>query len=320
MPGHARPFRFGIINEQMTTAAAWVEGTQSAERLGYATFLIRDHFVPDYFGDQFAPIAALMAAASATTTLRVGTLVIDNDYRHPVVLAKEAATLDLLSGGRLELGLGAGWLRSDYAQAGLPYDPNGVRIARFAESLQVLKGLFADGPLTFYGEHYQIATLDGFPKPAQRPGPPILIGAGKRKMLQLAGRDADIVGFLTTSVASGSVEDDPRERLPESIAQKLAWVREGAGDRFGAIELSLIPTVILTDDRAGATDQLIRERGWRGISPEQVWAMPSVLIGTIAEMVADIRSRRAEYGFSYYVVADAQRDLCAPLVGELAGR
>src|SRR3954447_8040460 len=146
MAKQQRPFRFGVINERMGTAAGWVAQARKAESLGYATLLLRDHFVPDYFGDQVAPLTALVAAACAATTLRVGTLVFDNDYRHPVLLAKEAATLDLLSGGRLELGIGAGWLRTEYERAGLPYDSNGVRVSRLEEGIAVLKGLFADGP------------------------------------------------------------------------------------------------------------------------------------------------------------------------------
>src|SRR5919106_2955072 len=156
------PFRFGVINEHMTTRQHWIAQARRAEGLGFATMLIRDHFVPDFFGDQFAPFAALMAAASVTTTLRIGNLVIDNDYRHPVVLAKEAATLDLLSDGRFELGLGAGWLQTEYEQAGLPFGPPGVRISRMEEAISVLKGLFAVGPLTFSGTHYTIAGLEGY--------------------------------------------------------------------------------------------------------------------------------------------------------------
>lgn len=315
-----RPFRFGVINERMGTATEWVAAARKAEAHGYATFLLRDHFVTEPFGDQFAPIAALMAAACATTTLRVGTLVCDNDYRHPVVLAKEAATLDLLSGGRLELGLGAGWARAEYEAAGMTYDANGVRIARLEEAIQVLNGLFADGPLTFAGEHYQIAGLDGFPKPVQRPGPPLLIGAGKPRMLGLAGRYADIVSFLTISVASGAVVDAAKERLADAVEAKIALVREGAGARFDQIELSLIPTVVVTNDRDAATERLIREREWRGVTPEEVWTMPSVLIGTPARIAEDIVARRERYGFSYYVFAGSQLEACAPVVEALAGR
>jgi len=239
-------FRFGIINEHMTTREAWLAGAQRAETLGYATFLIRDHFAPDFFGDQFAPFAALMAAAMVTTTLRVGTLVIGNDYRHPVVLAKEAATLDLLSGGRFELGIGAGWLRSEYDQAGMSYDAAGLRVSRLAEAVRVVKGLFGCKPLNHDGKHYTIRGLNGYPKPAQRQGVPLLIGGGHQRVLTLAGREADIVGILTSSVASGTMTQDPAERLPESVSQKLEWVRQGAGERIGAIELNLVPSFIVT--------------------------------------------------------------------------
>jgi probable F420-dependent oxidoreductase len=313
------PFRFGVINEHPLAPAAWIAHVRRAEALGYATFLIRDHFVPDFFGDQFAPLIALMAAACATTTLRVGTIVIDNDYRHPVLLAKEAATLDLLSGGRLELGLGAGWLQKEYEQAGMTYDAPGVRIGRLAESINVLKGLFADGPLTFQGEHYAIADLEGFPKPAQRPHPPILIGGGNRRILRLAGREANSVGILTTSVATGTVVDATAERLPAAVEQKLAWVREGAGERFPAIELSLIPTIILAEDRRSRAERLIAERGWSGVTVDDLLAMPSLLIGTADEIADDLVARRERYGFSYYIVADGSMETFAPLVARLAG-
>ncbi|HEU0115683.1 MAG TPA: TIGR03621 family F420-dependent LLM class oxidoreductase [Thermomicrobiales bacterium] len=315
-----RPFRFGVINERFGSPREWTERARRAEALGYATFLIRDHLVADYFGDQFAPLPALMAAALATTTLRVGTLVLDNDFRHPALLAKEAATLDFLSGGRLELGLGAGWLKREYDAAGIPYDPAGVRIDRLEESIAVLQGSFADGPFTFTGRHYQVDGLDSFPKPAQRPGPPLLIGAGRRRMLTLAGREADIVGFLSVAVGSGVVADDPAERLPAAVAEKIDWAREGAGDRWSEIELSMmVPTPIATDDRRAATDALIRERGWTGIAPEQVWEMPSVLIGSTDQIVEDLLRRREEFGFSYYVVADDAMEAFAPIVAELAG-
>lgn len=317
---HPHPFRFGVINEQSHNPQTWMNHARRVEDLGYATFLIRDHFVPDYFGDQLAPFSALTAAALATTTLRVGTLVIDNDYRHPVVLAKEAATLDALSGGRLELGLGAGWLRTEYAQAGLPFDSAGTRISRLAESLRVLNGLFADGPFTYAGEHYHVTNLDGYPKPIQRPRPPILVGGGQKRMLMLAGREADIISMLTTSVASGALSDDPTERLAESVRQKIEWVRQGAGERFAQIEFNLIPALVFTDDRQSAAERMIRERGWANVTVDQVLAMPSVLIGTPEQMVDQMEERRELYGFSYYVVPDNRMVEFAPLVARLAGR
>jgi probable F420-dependent oxidoreductase len=315
----SRPYRFGVINEQVLPAERWIAHVRRVEAEGYSTFLIRDHFVPDYFGDQLAPIAALMAAAGATRTLRVGSLVFDNDYRHPALLAKEAATIDLLSGGRLELGLGAGWLRAEYEQAGMPFDPPGVRISRLEEAIHIIKGLFADEPLTFAGQHYTIANLRGVPKPTQQPRPPILIGAGQKRMLTLAGREADIVGILTTSVASGTLAADPAERLAESVAQKVEWVRQGAGERFHDLELSLVPTFMITDQRRRRTEQYINEHGWQGISVEQVWEMPAVFVGSIEQIVEDMRARRERYGFSYFVISDHDLAAAAPIVARLAG-
>jgi probable F420-dependent oxidoreductase len=220
------------------------------------------------------------------------------------VLAKEAARLDLLSGGRLELGLGAGWLRSEYDSAGLPFDSAGTRIEHLEETIEILNGIFGDG----------------YPKPVQRPRPPLLIGGGRRRVLTLAGRAADIVGILTTSVATGTVVDDPSERLAEVVARKLAWVREGAGPRYSDIELSLIPTLLFDEDRERAAWDLIAARGWVGVSSADVLAMPSVFIGSVSGIVDQMEERRARYGFSYYVVSDRQLDRVAPLVARLTGR
>jgi probable F420-dependent oxidoreductase len=313
------PFRFGVINEQMKPPTAWFDHVRRVEALGYATFLLRDHFVPDFFGDQYAPLPALMAAAGVTTTLRLGTMVIDNDYRHPVLLAKEAATLDCLSGGRCELGIGAGWLRGEYEQAGLPFDRAGVRIDRLEEALRVVKGLWADGAFTFAGAHYQVTGIDGVPKPQQHPHPPLLIGGGKERMLRLAGREADIVGILTTDVSRGTLVSDLSERTPAAVMQKVEWIREAAGARFDRIELSLIPTVIVTDERHRQTEALIRENGWDA-TVEEIWEMPSILVGSVEQIAEDLRVRRERYGFSYYVVSDAEMEAFAPVVATLAGR
>jgi probable F420-dependent oxidoreductase len=312
------PFRFGVINEQMKAPSAWFDHVRRVEALGYTTLLLRDHFVPDFFGDQYAPLVALMAAASVTTTLRLGTMVIDNDYRHPVMLAKEAATLDCLSGGRFELGIGAGWLRTEYEQAGLPFDRAGVRIDRLEESIRVMKGIWAEAPTTFAGQHYQVTGMNGVPKPLQRPHPPLLIGGGKERMLKLAGREADIVGILTSDVSSGTLISDIRERMAAAVHQKIDWIRQGAGHRFDQIELSLIPTIIFTDDRRSHIESLIRQQGW-DITVEAVLQMPSMLIGSIEEIAQDLQARRESYGFSYYVVADDQMEAFAPVVAQLGG-
>jgi len=258
-----KPFRFGVIAEQMSTRKTWIAKAQHVEELGYSTLLIRDHFVPDFFGNQFAPIAAMMSAADVTTTLCIGTMVIDNDFRHPVMLAKEAATIDLLSGGRLEFGIGAGWLASEYEQSGIPYNPAGVRISRMIESIAILKGLWSGEPVTFQGDHYQTENLTSFPRPAQQPHPPILIGGGSKRILTYAGREADIVSVLTTAVGSGVVVDEPLNRTTEKVAERIGWIRDGAGDRFDQIELSMIPAVIVTDDLRGSTLALIKKKGWQ---------------------------------------------------------
>ncbi len=216
-----RAFRFGVIDESSLSQEEWVQKAQRVEQLGYNTFLIRDHFIQGDFKHQLAPIPALMAAADATKELRVGSLVFANDYRHPVVLAKEAATLDLLSGGRFELGIGAGWLRSEYEQTGIPFDSPGIRVERMQEALHILKGIFAEKPLTFAGKHYTITHLESFPKPSQKPHPPLLIGAGSKRMLSIAAREADIIGILPKALTNGTISEDPAERLAETIARKV---------------------------------------------------------------------------------------------------
>ena len=215
--------------------------------------------------------------------------------------------------------MGAGWLQSEYDQAGMAYDPPGVRIQRLHEAITVLKGLFAEPPLTFAGDHYRINNLNGFPKPAQRPHPPIVIGAGHKRMLMLAGREANTVGILTTSVATGRVVDDPLARTAERVAEQVAWVREGAGARFGEVELSTVATLIVTERRRARTEQWVRERGWSGITAEQVWDMPAVLIGSVDQIADDLRGRREQLGFSYYVLSDHEVEAAAPLVARLAG-
>jgi probable F420-dependent oxidoreductase len=312
-----RPFRFGVIHERPPPPPTWGSHLRRVEDLGFSTFLIRDHLVPDFFGDQPAPLVALASAAALTNRLRLGTMVLAVDYRHPVVLAKEAATLDLLSGGRLELGLGAGWLRREYESAGLTFDSAGTRIDRLEETIRILGGLFGDGPFSFAGKHYTVTELDGYPKPVQRPGPPLLIGGGRRRVLTLAGRVADIVGILTTSVATGTIVDDASERLASAVTQKLAWVREGAGARYPDIELSLIPTLLFEKDRERAASDLISARGWNGVTPSDVLAMPSVFIGSVSEIEDQMEERRARYGFSYYVVSDRHLDGAATLVARL---
>lgn len=313
------PFRFGCINEQMKPAKEWREHVRKIESLGYDILLMRDHFVPDVFGDTFGPIAALMSAADVTSTLRVGSMVICNDFRHPAVLAKEVATIDLLSEGRFELGLGAGWMRDEYERMGLEFDPPSLRIKRLEESLFALRGLTAADTFSHQGQNYSIRELDGFPKPVQK-RIPVMIGGGNRKILNLAGREADIVGILLTNVSSGVAVNDPLGRSSEAVMQRLQWVKEGAGERFDELELNSAVEVVVTDDRLFATEEFIAQRGWREVTVEQVWDMPSVFIGSREYIADEMFARRERFGFSYYWVADNKMEEFAPLVRALSGK
>jgi probable F420-dependent oxidoreductase len=311
--GHPRPFRFGVQLSTARSSAEWVELARKAEDLGYATL-----FVPDHFGDQLAPMLALTAAAGATTSLRLGPLVLDNDYRHPVTLAKEATTLDLLSDGRLELGMGAGWMTSDYERSGIPMDPPGTRIDRLTEGIAVLKGLFGESPFTFEGRHYQVSELDGRPQPTQRPHPPLLIGGGGQRMLELAAREADIVG-INPAVRSGRRDvEAARDGTAAVLDRKLAWVRDAAGERYDDIELNfLIFVCAVTDDRQETIETMAPVFG---LSPEEVGEYPHAWFGTVDEICDALVERRERWDMSYPVVMgpDAMT-AAAPIVARLAG-
>jgi probable F420-dependent oxidoreductase len=311
---HERPFRFSVQCSSLpgVTGPAWAELARTVEDLGYSTLTIADHL-----DDQLATVPALMAAADATSMLRVGALVFCNDYKHPVVLAKEAATIDLLSGGRLELGLGAGWMTSDYERSGIALDPASARIARLAEGIAVVKGLMADAPLTFAGDHYRVTRLDGLPKPVQRPHPPILVGGGGRKILTLAGQEADIVG-LNVSLAKGVIDADAGPNATvDATLEKVGWVREAAGDRWADIELQIrVHLALVTNDRAGAAELLAA--GF-GLTPEQARVTPHALCGSVEQIADDLVERRERFGISAIGLSvDALHDV-APVVARLAG-
>ncbi len=307
-----RPFRFGVQSKTAASRSEWVELARKIEDRGYSSLTM-----PDHFDDQLAPAVALMAAADATETLRIGALVWCNDYRHPVVFAKEAATLDLLSEGRLELGIGAGWMAADYAQAGIEHDRAGVRIERMVEAVDVLKGLFGDEPFSYDGEHYSIDNLDSTPKPVQKPHPPFLIGGGGPRMLRTAGRLADIVG-VNPNLSSGEINvDTAQDATPERYAEKLAWVREGAGERFDEIELQVRTFIVqVTDDRQAMAEMLAASMG---VTVEEGLASPLAMVGTPSQIAEDLRERRERYGFSYVVVGAEEFEAFAPVVAELAG-
>ncbi len=308
----ARPFRFGLQASSAPDAAAWRELARKAEDLGYATLTVADHL-----DDQLATTPAIMAAADATSTLRLGALVYCNDYHHPVVLAKEAATLDLLSSGRFEMGLGAGWMTTDYERAGIALDPPKLRIDRMTEALAVIKGLFADGPMHFVGDHYTIRGLEGTPKPVQRPHPPILIGGGGKHILQVAAREADIVG-LNIRLDHGRIDDTagPTATL-DSTRRKLAWIREAAGERFDRLELQTrIHLVEITNDRRALAEVIGPAFG---LTPDEALECPHALAGNVDDIVEQCVARREDLGLSYIGVGVEAIDTMAPVVARLAG-
>jgi probable F420-dependent oxidoreductase len=307
-----RPFRFGVQEHSSPSGRAWREKARLVESLGYKAL-----YLPDHFGDQLGPIAALMAAADATSALRVGPLVFDNDYRHPAVLAKEVATLDLLSEGRFDLGLGAGWMASDYDQTGIPFDSPGVRIERMEEGLAIIKGLLAGGEFSFTGKHYSIKSLEGLPLPVQKPHPPILLGGGGRRMLGVAAREADIVN-VNFDLREGRVNPSlARTGLASATDQKMVWVREAAGDRFDDIELSVtIFFASITDDRESLGGALMRGLGYE---LADVLETPHFLIGTVDQVVETLRARRQRYGISYVILPGEVAESFAPVVERLTG-
>lgn len=309
---HDRRFRFGVQISTATSADEWATLARRAEELGYSSV-----FMPDHFGEQLSPGPGLMAAADATTDLRIGTLVYANDYKHPVVLAKEVATLDLLSGGRFEFGLGAGWMNTDYEQSGIPHDRAGIRIDRLAEALTVCRGLFGPDPVTFDGEHYQLSEMVGMPKPVQSPHPPFLIGGGGKRVLTLAAQEADIVG-INPKIASGAVDTETAQNgAPELTDQKIQWVKDGAGDRYADLELNmLVFAVVVTDDKQGVAEMMAP---MFGLDPGLVADYPLAWIGTEDEIVESLQARRDRWDVSYLVIQADAMETAAPIVARLAG-
>lgn len=309
-----RPFRFTIqcSSPSVVDRRSWRELARRCEDLGYSTLTVSDHL-----DEQVAPTAALMAAADATTTLRVGSMVFCNDFRHPVALAKEAATLDVLSDGRFDLGLGAGWLRSDYQRAGITLDPPGVRIDRLAEAITVIKELLGDQPCSFSGRYYHLDGLSGTPKPLQRPHPPIFIGGGGRRLLTLAARQADIVG-LNPVMASGAVDASiGPDATCAAVARKVAWIRQAAGARWDRLEIQTrVHAVIITEDRWKVAGDMA---GLFGLTPEEALGSPHALCGTVSQIADDLVAWRERHGISVIGLPLDALESLAPVVARLAG-
>lgn len=305
------PFRFAVTASQADSAGQWTALARRAEELGYSSIL-----VPDHLGRQLSPIAALSAAAAVTTTLHIGGFVFANDFRHPLILAREAATLDLLSGGRLELGLGAGWRTADYRQLGMPYDAPGRRIDRLVESIGLIKRLLAGETVTHQGPNYRLGEARVWPRPVQRPHPRILMGGGGPRMLRLAAHQADIVGFIPQFSQRGrpiltDVTEGPLDR-------KVASVREAAADRFERLELNLF----IADAGMVGSGQPVQRSVVTAAKSATVGLLgsPYLLYGTLRQLRELLERRRERTGISYYSIMQGSMEAMAPLVAALADR
>jgi probable F420-dependent oxidoreductase len=298
----------------------WLDLARCAEASGYASLMIPDHL------GRLSPFPALMAAAGATSQIKLSTYVLNQDFRPPAILAQEAASVQLLTGGRLELGIGAGWALHEYTQAGLKYDDAATRVSRFEEYLQVVKGLLAaEEPFSFKGKFFQ---LEGYaPLPRYASPPPILVGGGSRRILGMSGRLADIISISTRASPDGRV-DMPNIRLG-AVEKKLKYIQESACDRFDQIELNMtIRDVRLTDDRRRAARELLGE--WHSVpqrlanveqvTEDDVLDSPHVAIGTVEQLVEQLEVARERWGIAYIEVSSTDAEAIAPVMERLAGR
>jgi probable F420-dependent oxidoreductase len=295
-----------------SSGADWVATARKAEELGYSALLM-----PDHYGDQLGVIPALTAAAAATTNLRVGSLVFANDFRHPALLAKDTATIDLLSDGRLEVGVGAGWMDDDYRWTGVPHDSAGTRISRMIEAIEVLRGLWGPEPFSYSGEHYTITEMNGMPKPVQAGGPPLIVGGGGKRVLTTAARLADIVG-VNPNVGAGSFGPAAIASMSaDATDEKLTWVRDAAGDRFDDLEISILKFVTtVTDDRDTVAEKV---GGAMGIDAATILASPHTMVGSAEQIADELVEQRDRWQGSYVTVQLDAIDTFAPVVAALAG-
>ena len=315
-----RPFRFVAGAGDLVDGRTLIEQARRAESTGYSAVAPADHLLA-----QLSPLPALAMIAGATERLRLSTFVLNNDLHHPAYLASELATIDLLSDGRLEIGLGAGWNRAEYDQSGIAWEPVGTRIERLEESVAVLKGLFGDGPFTFAGRHYRITAMDGEPKPVQRPHPPLMIGGGGRRILGLAAREADIVNFGPRQPKDGKI--DVASYLLPALEEQVGWVREAAGPRFEDLELLTynswtVGTPVITDHgRREAEEQAaaVRNRTGYPLTAEELLDSPHAYIGSVDFLVDKIRGLRERFGISCFMLDGVDTFAMAPVVERLAG-
>jgi probable F420-dependent oxidoreductase len=318
-----RPFRFGTGLGRAVGSDTLIDRALHVEKLGFSTVAVADHV-----SAPLAPLIALQAVADATTTLRTTMNMLDQDFRHPVMLAKELATLDVLSGGRVEVGIGAGWMKEDYEQTGIVFDRPAVRIERLEEVVIILKGLFACGTFSFEGKHFTITGVEGTPRPMQQPRPPIMIGGGARKVLSVAGRQADIVG-LTAPNTGGSVWITADGYSADALAGKVGWIRDAAGDRFDDIELAIAPMGVVVSDDPQAGARAILETLERVVAPlggavdltaDGVLESPNFAVGSIEQICDKLISLRERYGVNYFSLGFGTAiDTVVPIIEALKG-
>ena len=306
------PFRFAVHTGGGELLDDWAGFARRAEALGYAAVYVTDHL-----GRGLSPIAAMASAAAATTTIRIGSYVFANDFRHPLILSREAATLDRLSGGRLELGLGAGWMRSDYRQLGLPYDRPGLRIDRLQESVRLIRRLLSGEEVTHAGRFYRLDCARVWPEPIQRPHPPIMLAGGGPRLLRFAAREAQIIGLAPQMSVSGR----PMLRLAteEALAGRVALVRSAAGARFDQLELNVFVAdggIVGSGQSVGASVAALA----KSAGPAAIGGSPYLLYGTVAQLREAMLRRRERSAISSYGIPARAMEAFAPLVEGLAGR
>jgi probable F420-dependent oxidoreductase len=308
-----KPFRFAVVVARLHDAPSWRRLCREVETLGYSSL-----YLPDTCASQMGPLSALAAAAMHTKTLRVGMLVANNDLRNPTLLAKELATLDVLSEGRLEWGMGAGWFPPDYESIGLPFDRGAVRVDRMIEAVDLMQRIFSGATVSHEGRHYTAKDLLGAPEPVQKPHPPLLIGAAERRMLTFAGKQADMVSVNRSFSTSSFEGRAPRKRSDEAVADQIGWIRAGAGGRFDDIEISMEvnPPLVVTAHRRA---ELARLAASSGLAPDQLMAEPRTWVGSTQAIVELLHSHRERFGVTHWVVYEQHLRDAAPIVAELAG-
>jgi probable F420-dependent oxidoreductase len=298
-----RPFQFLADIHEIVPGPELAARARRAEQLGYHALVIPDHLL-----GQLSPTVALATVAAATSTLRMSAFVMNNDLRHPAVLAQDVASIDVLSGGRIDLAIGAGWNKPEYDAIGLSFDPTPVRQARLTESIAVLKGMFSGEPFSFAGEHYTITDYTAEPVPVQRPHPPFFIGGGGRRTLTLAGREADIVGLAPRIQKNATL--DAASLTLAATREKIGWVRDAAGERFEDLEFNIYPSgwpVVVTDDLRGEARQVIdrlRSRTGVELSEDEIIDSPHLFIGSVDRLVEKFQQLREELGITSILLGE----------------